>query len=43
MQKKRIKTKMKNKIRKTTDTKPRKMGGIWVDPTSYPFSDTKDK
>jgi hypothetical protein len=42
MQKKPIKTKMK-KIKKTPETKPRKVGGIWVDPASYPFFDYKEK
>ena len=43
MHKKRIKTKMKNKIKKTAGAKPRKVGGIWVDPASYPFFDYKEK
>jgi hypothetical protein len=43
MQKKRIKTKIKNKIKKACDIRPRKVGGIWVDPTCYSFFDYKEK
>lgn len=39
MPKKRIKTKMKNKIKKVDVNCPRKVGGIWIDPTCYSFFD----
>lgn len=42
MPKKRIKTKMKNKLKKVDANRPRKVGGIWVDPTCYPFFDYKE-
>jgi hypothetical protein len=43
MPKKQVKTKIKSKIKKPVDNRPRKVGGIWVDPTCYPFLDYKGK
>lgn len=42
MPKKRIKTKMKSKVKKLDVNRPRKVGGIWIDPTCYSFFDYKE-